>query len=615
MEKCLVCRVLIGSVLPSECRGALISSCSFSCPVLFSLRKSRSVAYYVSMAIDLQARARARVAREHGGVQIDRAAPVRLALAFPNVYSVGMASLGFQLVYELFNTHPDASCERVFLPDPDDLAEHERSRMELFTLESLSPLSQFNAVAFSVSFELDYVNVLRVLRLANIPLRRTDRDETRPLVIAGGPCATFNPEPLAEFVDAFVIGDGEQAIPALVEGIKSTLGRPREETLAALAQMPGIYVPRFHEPEYDAEGRLVAVHNSPPAPGKVFRSITPDLAAYPAGSTIRTSEAEFGEIQLVEVTRGCGRHCRFCVAGYITRPPWPREIGDVPDRERLGLVGAAVFDHPEAEKLCQAILDADGEFTVSSVRLDTVTPRVAELLAGGGQKTLTIAPEAGSIRLRAVINKNSTDEQIRSAISAAREAGIGRIKMYFMIGLPTETDEDVQAIADLTRQLAKEYPSINFQLSVSCFVPKPWTPFQWCMMEHERVLRRRYVALQKSIIAIGGVKFTGESPRLATVQGYLARGDRKMADVLEEVLANGGDYPAALRATGVDIGEYLYRTRDQHEVLPWDHVDVRVKKSYLWREYQRSLKGEPTRPCDPDKCTACGACTPLNEDS
>ena len=567
------------------------------------------------MSIDLQAKARARVAREHGGVGIDRAVPVRLALAFPNVYSVGMASLGFQLVYEMFNLHPDASCERVFLPDPEDLAEHERSRMELFTLESLSPLSEFNAVAFSISFELDYVNVLHMLRLANIPLRRSERDETRPLIIAGGPCATFNPEPLAEFVDAFAVGDGELAIPAIVEAIKSTLGRPREETLAALAQAPGIYVPRFHEPNYDADGRLVSVKNLPPAPEKVFRSITPDLAAYPAGSTVRTSEAQFGEIQLIEVTRGCGRHCRFCVAGYITRPPWPREIGDVPDRARVGLVGAAVVDHPEAEKLCQAILDAGGDFTVSSVRLDTVTPNVARLLAEGGQKTLTIAPEAGSDRLRAVINKNNSEDDIRRAITSAVEAGIGKIKMYFMIGLPTETDEDVQAIADLTCRLARDYPSISFQLSVSCFVPKPWTPFQWCPMEHEKVLRRRYVALQKSIIAIGGVKFTGESPKLATIQGYLARGDRRMADLLEETLANGGDYHAALRTTGIDIGDYLYRMRDRRETLPWDHVDVRVKKSYLWREYQRSLKGEPTGPCKLDKCTACGACTPLNEDS
>lgn len=567
------------------------------------------------MAADLWEKARARLAREHGGVAIDRAAAVRVALAFPNTYSVGMASLGYQLVYEMLNTHPDASCERVFLPDPEDLAVHERSRTELFTLESLSRLCEFSVVAFSVSWEMDYVNVLRILRLANIPLRRTDRDETRPLVIAGGPCATFNPEPLAEFVDAFAIGDGEDLIPELVAALKSTLHSPREEALAALARVPGIYVPHFHEPRYDADGRLTAVVNSAPAPERVSRSIAVNLASYPAGSTIRTSEAEFGEIQLVEVMRGCGRHCRFCVAGYVTRPPWEREIGDVPDRARLGLVGAAVFDHPEAQNMCRAIVDAGGEFTVSSVRLETVTPQVAELMVRGGQRTLTIAPEAGSQRLRNLINKTTTEDQIHSAIAAAHGAGLSRVKMYFMVGLPTETDEDVEAICDLARRLAGEFPTMSFQVSASCFVPKPWTPFQWCPMEHESVLRRRVAALRRGIISIGGVKFSGESPRLATVQGYLARGDRGTGDLLESVLKNGGDYPAALRSTGLDASAYLYRTRDRREALPWDHVDVRIKKSYLWREYRRSLKGEPTGPCRLDKCTACGACTPLGENS
>lgn len=553
------------------------------------------------------------MAREHGGVAIDRAAPVRFALAFPNVYALGMASLGYQLVYEMLNAHPDASCERVFLPDPEDLAEHERSRTELFTLETQSPLSEFDVVGFSLSYELDYINVLRMLRLANIPLRWRDRDETRPLIIAGGPCATFNPEPLAEFVDAFAVGDGEELIPRIVEAVKSTLGCPREQTLLALAQVQGIYVPCYYNPRYAPSGQLVRVDNIAPAPPKVLRSITANLASYPAGSTIRTSEAEFGEILLLEVMRGCGRHCRFCAAGYVTRPPWAREIGDVPDRVRLGLVGSSVFDHPEAEALCRTIVDAGGEFSVSSVRLETVTPPIAALMARGGHKTLTIAPEAGTQRLRTVINKPSTEHDVRSAISAACQAGIARVKMYFMIGLPTETDEDVAAIADLMRSLVSDFPSVSFHVSVSCFVPKPWTPFQWVPMERESVLRRRYVALKRAILAIGGVKFTGESPRLAMVQGYLARGDRRLADVVEAAMLNGGNYSAALRVTDTDVSGYLYRHRDKAEILPWDHVDTRVHKSYLWREYQRALRGELTGPCKLDECTACGACIPLSD--
>lgn len=567
------------------------------------------------MAIDLQARARARLAREHGGIDINRAASVRFALGFPNIYAVGMASLGYQLVYTLINNHPDASCERFFLPDPDDLAEHERSRVELFTLESLSTLSRFDVIAFSVSWEMDYINVLRTLRLANIPLRSADRDETRPLIIAGGPCATFNPEPLADFIDAFVIGDGEETIPQLIDSINSTRESPRSEALSQLLEIPGVYVPALYEPQYDVDARLIKVLNHDPAPVKVCRAIATDLALHPAGSTIRTSEAEFGEIQLIEVMRGCGRQCRFCVAGYINRPPWVRKIGVIPDVGRHGLVGPAVFDHLEAERLCEEIVQAGGQFTVSSVRLETITPATAELMAKGGQKTLTIAPEAATERLRAVINKNSTDQQIRQAVTAARDAGISRVKMYFMIGLPTETDDDVTAISELARNLAAEFPTIDFHVSASCFVPKPWTPFQWCEMEQERVLRRRFAALKKSILSIGGVRFSGESPRLATVQGYLARGDRRVGDILESALENGGDYPAAVRSTGIDINTYIYRARERTELLPWDHVDARIKKSYLWKEYSRSLKGEPTRPCKPGKCTTCGACVLADEDS
>lgn len=567
------------------------------------------------MAIDLQARARARLAREHGGIQINRAASVRFALGFPNIYAVGMASLGYQLVYALINNHPDASCERFFLPDPEDMGEHERLRAELFTLESLSSLSRFDVVAFSVSWEMDYINVLRSLRLASIPLRSADRDETRPLIIAGGPCATFNPEPLAHFIDAFVVGDGEETIPRIIDSLKSARQMPRSEMLFGLSNIPGVYVPALYEPQYDTDGGLLKVVNHASAPPKVSRAIAADLAVHPAGSTIRTSEAEFGEIQLIEVMRGCGRHCRFCVAGYINRPPWARKIGAIPDVGRHGLVGPAVFDHPEAERLCEEIVQAGGQFTVSSARLETITPATAELMAKGGQKTLTIAPEAATERLRAVINKNSTNEQVRRAITAARDAGISRVKMYFMIGLPTETDEDVSAISELARDLAAEFPDVGFHVSASCFVPKPWTPFQWCEMERERVLRRRFAALKKSILSSGGVRFSGESPRLATVQGYLARGDRRIGDILESALENGGDYPAAVRSVGIDISSYIYRARKRTELLPWDHLDARIKKNYLWKEYSKSLKGELTKPCKLGKCTTCGACVLPDEDS
>lgn len=529
------------------------------------------------MAVDLREKAKARLARESGAVVIDRAARVRFALAFPNVYRVGMASLGFQLVHGMLNALPNASCERVFLPDPNDLKEHLRTKTELFTLESQSPLAEFDVVAFSLSFELDYLNVLRMLQLSGIPIRGVERDETRPLVIAGGICATFNPEPLADFVDAFVIGDAENVLPDLVRAVEAARDAPREDQLAALSGVPGAYVPKMEAPSS--------------APRVVKRNVATNLHQHPNKSVIRTPDAEFGEVQLVETARGCGRGCRFCVAGFVNRPPRVRKVENAAGGTRLGLVGAAVFDRCDVEEMCRRIVASGSEFTVSSVRLETVTPALAKLMAQGGQKTLTIAPEAGSERLRRVIKKHCTGQAIFEAVSAATDAGIDKIKLYFMIGLPTETDADVEAIVNLMRPLAQSFPTVSFQVSVSSFVPKPWTPFQWHPMEREGVLKKRYAALRNGISSIGGVSFSGESPRLSMVQGILARGDRRLGRVLAAALDNGGDYPAALRDTGTVAAWYIYRQRGRDEVLTWDHIDVGLSKDYLWREYQEALNG------------------------
>ena len=559
------------------------------------------------MRKDLHSKARARLARERSRIVADSAAAVRVALAYPNVYRVGMASLGFQIVYEMLNALPDVSCERAFLPDPSDLLEHDRTRTELFTLESLSPLARFDVVAFSISFELDCLNVLRMLRLANIPLRSRDRDESRPLIIAGGPCPTFNPEPMAEFIDAFVIGEAEDVLQGLTETIL-TERRDRDRLLEALARVPGVYVPRLYAPRYGVSGEYRGVEALPPAPHSVVRSVARDLSTHPASSSVRTPDAEFGDLDLVEVGRGCGRQCRFCVAGYVARPPRFREIGQIPAGDRLGLVGAAVFDRPDAADLCERIVEAGREFTVSSVRLETVTPQLARLMARGGQKTLTIAPEAAADRLRAVINKCATDEQVFAAVAAARDAGIRRVKLYFMIGLPLETDEDVNAICGLARRLTDAFPETEFHFSVSSFVPKPWTPFQWHPMAPEDEIKRRFSLIRRGLTRAGRVELSGESPRLAAVQGLLARGDRRLADVLVAALAYGGDYRAALRETGVDSDSCLRRPHERDEVLPWDHIDARISKDYLWNEYQKALRREPTQPCEVGACWACGVC-------
>jgi len=522
------------------------------------------------VSIDLREKARARLAAEQCAVRINRAAPVRFALAYPNAYRVGISSLGFQLVYRMINDCADASCERVFLPDPEDLKLHERTGTELFTLESQSPLSEFDVVGFSTAFEMDYLNVLRMLRLARIPIRSTERDDSHPLVIAGGPCATLNPEPLADFIDAFVIGDAEDIIARLAALILLHRSESRANRLAALAGLPGVYVP--------------SVSRAP------VRAVCRSLSNYPQDSCIASPEGEFGRIDLIEVGRGCGRGCRFCATGWVNRPPRFRDLPDRIESRRLGLIGAAVFDHPRAADLCRRIVASGGEFTVSSLRLETVTPEVAKLLAAGGQKTLTIAPEAGTQRLRRVIGKECGDDQIVAAVDAARSAGLRKVKLYFMIGLPTETDADVDSIADLLTRLAAEFPSIDLEASVSTFVPKPWTPFQWHPMEREPVLKKRFARLAGRLAAIRRIEFGGESPRLATVQGILARGDRQVGRLLEAALDNGGDYRAAIRETGIDVDWYAHRPRSIDEVLPWEFIDAGIDRACLWSEYQSALR-------------------------
>ncbi|MCX6344530.1 MAG: radical SAM protein [Armatimonadetes bacterium] len=555
-----------------------------------ALANAGRLAYHVGMAVDLYEKAKARLAKESGRLSINGAAAVRFALAFPNVYSVGMASLGYQLVYQMLNSLPNASCERVFLPDDGDLEEHERTQTEVFTLESLRPLSEFHVLGFSISFELDYINVLKIIKLGNLPVLSSERGDYDPIVIAGGPCASFNPEPLSDFIDVFVIGDAEEALPEMVNAIERTLGKPRLQRLEALAGVAGVYIPILNN--------------------KASRAIARDLDIYPAASLIHADDAQFGDISLVEISRGCGRKCRFCLAGHITRPPRPRLLSEaqIRGKSRMGLVGAAVFDHPDSINICRSIVNSGGEFTVSSLRLETVTPELAGLMASGGQRTLTIAPEAATDRLRKAINKYSTDEQIFTAISIAYESGFRRVKLYFMIGLPTETNDDIAAIIDLTKRVSREYPSMQFQVSASSFVPKPWTPFQWHVMERENVLKKRYAMLRSGISSIKNAQFGGESPRLASVQGYLARGDRSLGRVLLTALENGGDYGAALRETGVDASQYLYRERSVEEILPWDHLDMAVDKNYLWREYEKSLEGKLSEPCNVGGCQACGAC-------
>ncbi len=529
--------------------------------------------------MDIRQRIRQRRDSEIGAQRVNPAADISIALAYPHTYRVGMASLGYQLVYSMFNSQPGTACERFFLPDVEDMRGF--ADFDLLSYESLSPVSRFDAVAFSLHFELDYLNVLRMLAASVIPVRRSDRTEVHPLVIAGGPSPTFNPMPMSEFVDVFVIGDAECVVEPLTVLMKQHAGGDREVLLGELARIPGLYVPGYSQ--------------------SAGRALCENLDGFPSASTIRSPEAEFGDTTLLEVARGCARGCRFCAAGHIGRPMRPRTLPGHPEACRYGLVGAAIFDHPNALDLCSRIVDSGGSFSLSSVRLETISDTSAHVLRQAGQRTLTIAPEAGTDRLRRTIGKPCSEERILAAAMCASKHGMETIKLYFMVGLPTETDADVEAICHLAGLVAGQspdrplalletkgggrgVPDLRVSVSVSCFVPKPWTVFQWAAMEDERVLRRRLSIVDSGCVRMSRVSVSTESPRLAVVQSLISRGGPEVSEVLAAALLNGGDYRKAIRDTGINLSCSTGK-RTSDEVLPWDHIDLGLDRGRLWDEY------------------------------
>lgn len=562
---------------------------------------------------------RRRLDREVGTVYKSHANRLRFALAFPNTYFLGMSNLGFQTVYRLLNDLDDAVCERVFLPDPPDLEEVRPGA--LFTTESQMAVREFDVLAFSISFEMDYPNVLKILALSGLNQIAAER-KSGPLVIAGGPVATFNPETLAPFIDAFVIGEAEAVLPELVDALQEP-HESRLSLLESLAHIRGVYVPRFYEPEYKEDGTMKAIRVSHGAPEKVRRRWMPALEPYAAVSAILTPETEFSNMILAEVARGCGRQCRFCIAGYAFLPPRPRQpeavmagIRGMEEKAaerglghpRVGLLSASVFDHPSSMLICRELVERDRLFSISSTRADTLSADIAQALHRGGHETLTIAPETGSGRLRTVINKAMTDADIMNAAAIAWGGGFRRLKLYFIVGLPTETPEDVAGIPAMVSGIAGMFKWEKLTVSLGCFVPKPWTPFQWAPMETEKELASKLKSIRQALRPIRRVEIVGESAREAVVQGVLARGDRRLGDALVILNAENISWRAAFRKGGVNPAFYAQRTRHKDEVFPWDHLDLGVRKAYIWEEYRRAMNAAPTLACIVGRCKRCGVC-------
>ncbi len=576
------------------------------------------------MTWKLEENLRRKLQKEEGYYIFPPGARSRFALVYPNSYHVGMSNLGLHIIYDILNRRRDTACERFFLPEKKEMAEYERTRTPLLSLETQTPLNEFSVVGFIVSFEMDYFHVLDILAAGRVPLIASDRGERDPIVVAGGPCATFNPEPLALFVDAFIIGEGEETIERFMDAFYAAIAEKcsRSELLRRLAGVPGVYVPSLYTPVYAETGEITALQPAKGAPAQVDRQWVENLDEYPAHTVIVTPDTEF-DLYLIETARGCGRHCRFCMAGYCFRRPRIRSrkvlkdeiLAARPYQKRIGLMGAAISDYPEIDELCGDILEAGLPMSVASFRVDSVTAALMDSLIRSGMKTLTMAPEAGSDRMRASINKGITEEHLWRALDMGIAAGLRHYRLYLMIGLPGETAEDIEAIVSLAIRL-KEYlenkgnKGFTLTLSVNPFVPKPFTPFQWLPMMDKSTVEAELRQLRQGLKRHRGIEILTESLKSAYTQGVLARGDRRLGAALKMAheMGGAGAFFRAMKACSLAAEFYLYRERSKDEVFPWDVLDMGIERRYLWEELQKAQRGMATPACF-DGCRRCGVCT------
>lgn len=573
------------------------------------------------MSRKLQEKIGSLLAAERGTVHKTRGAEVEIALAYPNTYHIGMSNLGVHRIYSILNSRTDTVCERVFLPDEEDREEYLKTNTKLFSLESRRPLKEFDILAFSVSFEQDYLNILEMLRLAGIPIQKEERTGKDPLLVLGGICSFFNPEPLTDFFDVVIVGEGEEVVGEFIDTYKAARDQERSEFLKAISRIPGVYVPAFYDVLYNQDGTIKARIKREPAPDRIVKRTIQDFDKNPAASAILTPHTEFADMYLSEITRGCGRHCRFCMAGYIYLPPRYVSVEKAKEQAKkaddlcgkIGLVGAALSDYPEIGEVCASI---KGGVSVSSLRADSISHGLIERLAKSGHKTISIAPEAGSERLRRVINKGVSEGDVLAAADMVFRHGIPNLKLYFILGLPTETQEDVEAITALAEkvrevQLKHARPAGRIgriTLSVNSFVPKPFTPFQWEPMEAVESLNKKQRYLEKAVKKIGNTNMIHDLPKWEYIQALLSRGDRRTGLLIKTAHDKGGDWKAAVREIKMDTDFYVTRKRAFGEILPWDFIDIGVRKDYLMKEYERALEGKFTPVCKVGACKSCGVC-------
>ncbi len=529
------------------------------------------------------------------------------AVIYPNRYAVGMSNLGFLSVFRAASETFGVAAERAFLPDPVHESSLKKAGKSVLTLESRRGLREMDLLLFSISFENDYLNVLSLLQLSNIPLRARDRGGDYPLIGAGGAAVQINPESLSPFIDFFALGEGEELTPAILDVIREAGGRraERREILEALGRIGGVYVPQDYEAAYDEKGRLASFRNISGGPDRVTVRKAGSLAGMSLRSPVVSGDAEFSDMLLVELERGCPFGCAFCVAGSLYAPVRMRPSDDIISDIRegmeltktVGLLGPAVSSHAGLIRILRELKERGGSVGLPSIRTELLTDEGIALLSELSVKTLTIAPEAGTERLRTIIGKRMSDDEIIDLVGRAAGAGIASVRAYFLVGMPGQTDEDIRAIPDLAKRIRHTIIAATrgrgkagrVTVSLTPLVPKPHTPLQWMAMEDKKALSAAITRIKSALGGIGGISMIFEPPKWSYIQALLARGDRRVANILESAAKNGGDWNAAFRETPVNPDFYVLRERDGDELFPWDFIDLGVDKKKLLARYRKIL--------------------------